>query len=125
MPHPRPTALGSSSSVSRPIAHPTPPPTSAPLVAPMAVYSFCSCVHEEQDETVKSTTVLNTPTQFFHLYTKTPPWVSDVFAYELGRFCHFWLVRSIKGMSQLYTATFRNSSFTKESGPSPRRDCGR
>ncbi len=66
-----------------------PPPTSAPPVAPTAVYSFCSGVHDEHDETVKSTTVANAPTQFFHWYTKTPPWVFKRYAYELGRFCHF------------------------------------
>src|ERR1700722_1858022 len=72
MPHPRPTVSASSSSLWRPIAHPTPPPTSAPPVAPTAVYSLCSGVHDAHDETVKSTTVANAPTQFFHLYTRNP-----------------------------------------------------
>src|ERR1700722_6037938 len=75
MPHPRPTVFGSSSSLVRPIAHPTPPPTSAPPPAPMAVYSFCSGVHDEHDETVKRTTQATAPIHFFDRYTKTPPQV--------------------------------------------------
>src|ERR1700676_1140973 len=90
MPHPRPTVFGSSSSLLRPIAHPTPPPTSAPPVAPTAVYSLCSGVHDAHDETVKSTTVANAPTQFFHLYTRTPPWVASYCANGLREFCHFY-----------------------------------
>src|ERR1700687_3532059 len=78
MPHPRPTALGSSSSVFRPIAHPTPPPTSAPPVAPMAVYSLCSGVHDEHDETVKRTTQATAPIHFCDRYTETPPRVRAV-----------------------------------------------
>src|SRR5258708_2643631 len=119
MPHPRPTVCGSSSSLSSPIAHPAPPPMRAPPVAPMAVYFFCSGVQDEHDETVKSATVVNTPTQFFHLYTKTPPWVSDVSAYELGRFCHLWLARSIESMSQLYTANSVTSLLQKEAAAAP------
>src|ERR1700735_245058 len=125
MPHPRPTVCASSSSLSRPIAHPAPPPMSAPPVAPMAVYSFCSGVHDEHDETVSRTTVANTPTQFFHLYTSNPPWVSSYPANELCEFCHFLRIRSIQVTKQSYTAILVIVRLHTSTAAAPLRDCGR
>ena len=117
MPHPRPTVFGSSSSLWRPIAHPTPPPTSAPPVAPIAVYSFCSGVHDEHDETVKSATVAkNTDPILPPIHLQTLPEFKAVLKTDFERFCHFSRVRSIQSRIGFGSSS---RTCTQRKGPQP------